>query len=135
MVALSNVRFGKHNDEAKAIRTALIAVGVEIPAGATGFFGEQTRPAYAAWQHTLGFTGPDADGFPGCFSLAKLGARAGFVADCRHPGAVTKSSVRFSKNSGVAIAEATARAFTEQACDRTFAPGSWVTGVATDRTS
>lgn len=129
MVALSNVRFGKHNDDVKTIQKALIAVGMKIPAGATGFFGEQTRSAYEAWQRKLGFTGSAADGFPGCSSLAKLGARAGFVVDCRHPGAITKSSVRFSNNAGVAIDEATARAFAEQACDRTLAPRSWVTGV------
>ncbi|MFE9621867.1 transglycosylase SLT domain-containing protein [Streptomyces sp. NPDC006527] len=130
MVALSNVRFGKHNDDVKAAQTALIAVGMSIPAGATGFFGEQTRSAYAAWQRTLGFAGSAADGFPGCSSLAELGARAGFVVDCRHPGVLAKSVVRFSKNAGLAVDEATARAFAEQACDRTGAPRSWVTGVS-----
>ncbi|MGW2050295.1 transglycosylase SLT domain-containing protein [Streptomyces sp. NPDC001858] len=129
MVAISNVRFGKRNDEVKATQTALIAVGMSIPAGATGFFGEQTRTAYAEWQRMLGFTGSAADGFPGCDSLDKLGARAGFVVDCRHPGAITKSSVRFSKNSGLAVDEPTARAFAEQACDLTGAPRSWATGV------
>ncbi|MCX4767906.1 transglycosylase SLT domain-containing protein [Streptomyces sp. NBC_01275] len=130
MVTLSNVRFGKRNEDVKATQAALIAVGISIPAGATGFFGEQTKSAYAAWQHMLGFTGSAADGFPGCSSLAELGARAGFVVDCRHPGAITKSTVRFSENSGVAVAEATARAFAEQACDRTGAPRSWATGVS-----
>lgn len=129
MVALSNVRFGKRNNEVKATQAALIAVGISIPAGATGFFGEQTKSAYAAWQRMLGFTGSAADGFPGCSSLAELGAKAGFTVDCRHPGAISKSSVRFSKNSGVAVDEATARAFSEQACDRTGAPRNWVTGV------
>ncbi|MEV1067367.1 peptidoglycan-binding protein [Streptomyces sp. NPDC050263] len=57
MVALSNVRFGKRNDEVKATQAALIAVGTSIPAGTTGFFGEQTRTAYAEWQRMLGFTG------------------------------------------------------------------------------
>ncbi|WP_406389667.1 transglycosylase SLT domain-containing protein [Streptomyces sp. NBC_00887] len=129
MVTLSNVRFGKRNDEVKATQAALMTVGMSIPAGATGFFGEQTRSAYAAWQRMLGFTGSAADGSPGCSSLAKLGAKAGFVVDCRHPGALSKSSVRFSKNSGLAIDEGTARVFAEQACDRTGAPRSWVTGV------
>lgn len=129
MVALSNVRFGKRNEDVKATQAALIAVGISIPAGATGFFGEQTRSAYAAWQRMLGLTGSAADGFPGCSSLTKLGARAGFVVDCRHPGAIPKSSVRFSTNSGIAAGEATARAFAEEACDRTGAPESWVTGV------
>ncbi|MFI9824052.1 transglycosylase SLT domain-containing protein [Streptomyces sp. NPDC052013] len=129
MVALSNVRFGKRNDDVKIVQTALTEVDIDIPAGATGFFGGQTRSAYAEWQRMLGLTGSDADGFPGCSSLAKLGARAGFTVDCRHPGAISKSSVRFSKNSGVAADRATARAFAEQACERTGAPRTWVTGV------
>ncbi|WP_318216558.1 transglycosylase SLT domain-containing protein [Streptomyces sp. SCL15-6] len=129
MVALSNVRFGKRNDDVKATQVALIAAGVSIPAGATGFFGEQTRSGYAAWQRMLGFTGSAADGYPGCSSLAKLGARSGFTVDCRHPGTIARSSVRFSKNSGVAVDEDTARAFAEQACDMTGAPRDWVTGV------
>ncbi|MEU9591644.1 transglycosylase SLT domain-containing protein [Streptomyces sp. NPDC048219] len=129
MVALSNVRSGKSNDDVKATQVALMAAGMDIPAGATGFFGEQTRSAYAAWQRMLGFTGSAADGFPGCSSLAKLGAGSGFTVDCRHPGAIAKSSVRFSKNSGVAVNDGTARVFAEQACDRTGAPKSWVTGV------
>ncbi|WRZ87958.1 transglycosylase SLT domain-containing protein [Streptomyces sp. NBC_01007] len=129
MVALSNVRFGMRNDEVKATQAALIAVRIGIPAGATGFFGEQTRVAYAEWQRRLGLTGSAADGFPGCSSLTKLGAGAGFVVDCRHPGAIAKTSVRFSKNSGATIGEATAGAFAEPACDLTGAPRSWVTGV------
>ncbi|MER7306659.1 hypothetical protein E5082_09715 [Streptomyces griseoluteus] len=129
MVALSNVRFGKRNDDVKVTQMGLIEVGISIPAGATGFFGEQTRSAYAEWQRKLGFTGSAADGFPGCSSLAKLGARTGFAVDCRHPGAITKGAVRFSKNSGVATGKPTARQFAEQACDRTGAPRSWVTGV------
>ncbi|WP_086766261.1 peptidoglycan-binding domain-containing protein [Streptomyces bobili] len=74
MVALSTVRFGKHNDEVKAIQAALIAVGIDIPAGVTGFFGEQTEAAYVEWQCMLGLTGSAADGFPDCSSLAQLGA-------------------------------------------------------------
>ncbi|MFJ4427098.1 transglycosylase SLT domain-containing protein [Streptomyces bobili] len=130
MVALSTVRFGKRNDEVKEIQAALIAVGIHIPAGVTGFFGEQTKAAYAKWQRMLGLTGSAADGFPGCSSLAQLGARVGFAVECRHPGAIAKSSVRFSKNSSVATDEATARAFAERACDLAGAPRSWVTGVA-----
>lgn len=123
MVALSHVRFGKRNDEVKATQKALIVVGADIPAGATGFFGEQTRSSYAAWQRMLGLTGSAADGFPGCSSLTELGAGCGSVVDCHHPGTIAKSSVRFSKHSGVAVGEATARTFAEQACDRPGAVG------------
>ncbi|MFH8974680.1 transglycosylase SLT domain-containing protein [Streptomyces sp. NPDC017890] len=129
MVTLSNVRFGKRNDEVKATQAALVAMGMSLPSGATGFYGEQTKAAYAAWQRTLGLTGPAADGFPGCSSLKKLGERAGFVVDCRHPGAIPKISVGFSQNEGVPADKDTARAIAEQACDVTGAPRSWVTGV------
>lgn len=130
MVALSNVRLGKHNDDVRALQLALIDLGFSIPAGATGFFGDETKSAYAAWQHKLGFTGADADGFPGCSSLTKLGSRAAFSVDCRHPGAIAKSSVRFSKNSGIPNDKDTVRTFAEQACAKTGAPPSWVTGVS-----
>lgn len=130
MVALFNVRFGKHNVDVKTTQSALIAAGFSIPDGPTGFFGEQTKSSYAAWQRKLGYTGSDADGFPGCTSLTKLGNKAGFTVDCRNPGAVAKSSVRFSQNSGIASVKDQARAFAEQACDKTGAPRTWVTGVS-----
>jgi peptidoglycan hydrolase-like protein with peptidoglycan-binding domain len=130
MVDLSNVRLGKHNDDVKALQRALIGLGFNIPAGATGVFGDETKSAYAAWQRKLGFTGADADGFPGCSSLTKLGPRAGFSVDCRQPGGIAKSSVRFSKNPGIPKEKDTVRAFAEQACAKTGAPPSWVTGVS-----
>ncbi|MGX1267468.1 transglycosylase SLT domain-containing protein [Streptomyces phaeoluteigriseus] len=82
------------------------------------------------WQRTLGLNGSAADGSPGCSSLRELGARAGFGVECGHPGAIAKSSVGFSKNSGVPVDEDTAGTFAERACDLTGAPRSWVTGVA-----
>ncbi|WP_345033764.1 transglycosylase SLT domain-containing protein [Streptomyces sannanensis] len=124
------MRFGKSNDDVRAIQNALIAAGFIIPVGATGFFGEQTKAAYAAWQRNLGFTRSAADGFPGCVSLTKLGNKAGFSVDCREPGGIAKSSVGFSRNSGIIIDKPTARAFAEQACDKTGAPRAWVTGVS-----
>jgi len=129
MVALFNVRFGKRNDDVKVIQRALIGLGFTIPTGATGLFDDETKSAYAAWQRKLGFVGTDADGFPGCSSLTKLGPRAQFRVDCRHPGGIAKSSVRFSKNSGIPQGEDSVRAFAEQACVKTSAPPSWVTGV------
>ncbi|GAA3123286.1 hypothetical protein GCM10010521_07890 [Streptomyces rameus] len=132
MVSLSNVQFGKTGDDVKALQRALIAAGFSVPDGATGFFGTQTRSAYAAWQRSIGFEGPDADGFPGCSSLTKLGARAGFPVDCQHPGSVAKSAVQYTKNSGIGRDRNTARAFALTACERTAAPKEWVTGMGND---
>ncbi|MFF3935193.1 peptidoglycan DD-metalloendopeptidase family protein [Streptomyces phaeofaciens] len=83
MVALSNVRFGKKNEDVRTVQKALIARGRKIPGGATGFFGEQTRAAYRAEQLAQGFEGADADGVPGCTSLTTLGRHARFAVDCR----------------------------------------------------
>ncbi|MDH6626344.1 hypothetical protein M2271_004161 [Streptomyces sp. LBL] len=132
MVFLSNVRFGKRNDDVKVIQRALIDLGFRIPTGATGLFDGETRSAYAAWQRKLGFVGADADGFPGCSSLTDLGPRAHFRVQCRHPGGIAKSSVRFAKNSGIRQDADTVRAFAEKACAKTGAPPSWVTGVGND---
>ncbi|OIJ63712.1 M23 family metallopeptidase [Streptomyces mangrovisoli] len=78
MVALSNVQFGKTNDDIRTVQKALIAQGHPIPGGATGHFGEQTKAAYRAEQLAQGFKGDAADGIPGRVSLTKLGAKAGF---------------------------------------------------------
>ncbi|MFD7873714.1 transglycosylase SLT domain-containing protein [Streptomyces sp. NPDC059766] len=132
MVSLSNLRFGKTNDDVKAVQHALIAARLSIPAGATGRFGPQTRSAYAAWQRSIGIAGSAADGFPGCSSLTKLGARAGFQVDCRHPGSIAKTSVLCTRNSGIGVDEDTARPFVLEACERTGAPAAWVTGAGND---
>ncbi|MFE9172883.1 transglycosylase SLT domain-containing protein [Streptomyces kebangsaanensis] len=132
MVSLSNVRFGKTDNDVKTLQSALIEAGFSIPAGATGSFGPQTRSAYAAWQRSIGFKGSDANGFPGCSSLTKLGATAGFTVDCRHPGSIAKTSVEYTKNSGISTDEDTARTFALEACARTGAPREWVTGVSND---
>jgi murein DD-endopeptidase MepM/ murein hydrolase activator NlpD len=73
MVSVSNVRFGKRNEDVRIVQKALIKRGHKIPGGATGFFGEQTRAAYRAEQLKQGFRGADADGIPGPTSLAALG--------------------------------------------------------------
>jgi len=38
-----------------------------------GFFGKETRDAYALWQRRCGFSGKDANGIPGSVSLERLG--------------------------------------------------------------
>lgn len=82
MVLLRNTQFGKSNEDVRAVQQALILRGRDIVDGATGYFGEQTKAAYAAEQRAQGYTGADADGVPGCASLTELGKVAGFEVDC-----------------------------------------------------
>ncbi|WP_427165193.1 peptidoglycan DD-metalloendopeptidase family protein [Streptomyces sp. C1-1] len=83
IVALSNVQFGKRNEDVRTVQKALITRGRKIPDGPTGFFGEQTRAAYRAEQLAQGFKGTDADGNPGCTSPTALGHDVHFQVDCR----------------------------------------------------
>ncbi|WP_329331674.1 peptidoglycan DD-metalloendopeptidase family protein [Streptomyces sp. NBC_00663] len=84
MVALSNVQFGKRNEDVRTVQKALIKRGHKIPDGATGLFGEQTRAAYRAEQLAQGFKGADADGKPGLTSLTTLGHFAHFTVEHGH---------------------------------------------------
>ncbi|MEU8678671.1 peptidoglycan DD-metalloendopeptidase family protein [Streptomyces sp. NPDC048560] len=83
MVKLTNVQYGKKNDDVRVVQRALLARRRSIPDGATGFFGDQTKTAYAAEQKAQGYKGTDADGIPGCKSLTELGRHGGFAVDCR----------------------------------------------------
>lgn len=87
-VELSNIRFGKTNDEIRIVQRALIARGHKIPGGATGHFGEQTKAAYRQEQLAQGFRGADADGVPGRQSLTELGRLKGFAVAREKVGAV-----------------------------------------------
>lgn len=72
-VSVANVQPGQKNSEVKLVQQALIARGFRISAGATSYFGDQTKAAYAAFQRSLGYSGADADGHPGATSLKRLG--------------------------------------------------------------
>ncbi|MEU3612089.1 peptidoglycan-binding protein [Streptomyces sp. NPDC006872] len=91
MVALSNVQFGKKNEDVRTVQKALIKRGRKIPDGPTGRFGEQTKAAYRAEQIAQGFKGGDADGLPGCTSLTALGRAAGFAVDCKGVAAPSRN--------------------------------------------
>lgn len=69
---------GQTNNSVKIVQQSLIKLGYRIPAGPTGYWGTQTKAAYAAWQRHLGFHGADADGSPGPTSLNALARAAGF---------------------------------------------------------
>ncbi|MFI9833214.1 peptidoglycan DD-metalloendopeptidase family protein [Streptomyces sp. NPDC051913] len=90
MVALSNVQFGKRNEDVRTVQKALIKRGRKIPDGATGLFGEQTRAAYRAEQLAQGFKGSDADGKPGLTSLTTLGHFAHFTVERGHTSPSTR---------------------------------------------
>ena len=82
VVKLSDVQPGDDNDSVTVVQEALIAQGFSIPSGATGYFGTETQAAYQDYQESLGYTGSDADGIPGCTSLTTLGQREGFSTTC-----------------------------------------------------
>ncbi|MDT0344531.1 M23 family metallopeptidase [Streptomyces litchfieldiae] len=86
MVALSNVQFGRTNNDIRTVQRALVARGHRVDE-ITGHFGPQTKAAYAAEQRAQGFTGRDADGNPGCASLTALGRSQGFPVTCVTPRA------------------------------------------------
>ncbi|MFF0203788.1 hypothetical protein [Streptomyces sp. NPDC005017] len=60
MVALSDVRFGRRNEDVRTVRKALVKRGRRIPDGV---------PGCASY----------ADGVPGCASLTTLGRHVGFA--------------------------------------------------------
>lgn len=63
-LGVRDMEFGLVGDDVRALQTLLIAQGYSIPAGATGYFGAQTRAALAAYQGasgiapTAGYFGP-----------------------------------------------------------------------------
>jgi peptidoglycan hydrolase-like protein with peptidoglycan-binding domain len=59
------------------LQAGLIAAGYSIPAGATGFYGEQTEAAVTEWQ---GANGLPATGYFGALSRAKWSLSVGAVA-------------------------------------------------------
>ncbi|MFM9634547.1 peptidoglycan-binding protein [Streptomyces galilaeus] len=124
MVALSNVQFGKRNEDVRTVQKALIKRGRDIPDGATGLFGEQTRAAYRAEQLAQGFTGADADGLPGPTSLATLGRLTDlFRVDVEHVsanggGRLALAQVSFT-DPGDESGEEAMRRYARKACELT----------------
>lgn len=71
-----DLHIGSRGTDVTELQTELIAAGYSIPAGATGYFGVQTRAAVAAWQAANGVL-PSA-GYFGPISRAKYLANDGF---------------------------------------------------------
>ncbi|GAB2905424.1 peptidoglycan DD-metalloendopeptidase family protein [Streptomyces mayteni] len=72
-INFAHVKFGKNDSCVTAFQRALISRGHRIPAGATGYYGEQTKAACTAFQRDQGWRGSDADGLPGPQTFARLG--------------------------------------------------------------
>jgi hypothetical protein len=52
VVYSSVLRYGLRNESIRLVQRRLIALGFSIPAGATGYWGDQTVRAVAAWQRS-----------------------------------------------------------------------------------
>ena len=70
-----NLTIGSTGADVTALQTWLIAKGYSIPAGATGYFGAQTRAALAAYQSANGIS--PAVGYFGPITRAKVNATGG----------------------------------------------------------
>jgi Putative peptidoglycan binding domain len=67
-----DLTIGSTGSQVTALQNWLISKGYSIPAGATGYFGAQTKAAVAAWQAASGIS--PAAGYFGPISRAKLNA-------------------------------------------------------------
>ncbi len=73
-----NLTVGSRGVDVTALQNWLISKGYSIPAGATGYFGGQTKAAVASWQAAAGIS--PAVGFFGPISRAKVNAGGGAVS-------------------------------------------------------
>ncbi len=70
-----SLTIGSTGSDVTALQTWLIAKGYSIPAGATGYFGAQTKAALAAYQAANGIS--PAAGYFGPITMAKVNAAGG----------------------------------------------------------
>ncbi len=111
MVALANVQYGTQNSaDVATVQQALLNEGFN-PGPVDGWFGDQTKAAYQQ------------------FEINVLGYTAGGTANSPTAGAIAKSSVVYTKNSGIPTSQATFQSYANQACDLTGVPRTWVTGL------
>lgn len=73
-VGSANLTVGSSGAAVTCLQQGLIAAGHSIPAGATGYFGAQTKAAVAAWQSSMNIA--PAVGFFGSISRAAWGGAA-----------------------------------------------------------
>lgn len=75
-VRLTALGPGKRNKDVEVVERRLLAKGFHKPGepiNVDGLWGNRVTDAYREWQKRLGFTGSDANGMPGHYSLRKLG--------------------------------------------------------------
>jgi hypothetical protein len=70
-----NLHMGSKGADVTALQTFLIGKGFSIPAGATGYFGGQTKAALAAYQSAKGIT--PAVGYFGPLTMASVNSQGG----------------------------------------------------------
>lgn len=73
----SNRWLGASGTAVRNLQRALIRRGYKIPAGATGYFGTQTKKAVKRFQRRQGWSGSAADGIPGPTTMRRLGLSPG----------------------------------------------------------
>lgn len=121
---------------------ALLNKGYSIPAGATGFFGDQTKAATQRFQKSQGWSGGGADGLPGPQTFARLGlshtdnAGAGPapvpVTPAPTNGKISTGQIDFAGKGAYASGESSCRAYIQQACQiMGLDPTFWVPGGLT----
>jgi len=77
-VGMTNLTVGARGASVTNLQKALIGGGFSIPAGATGYFGAQTKTAVAAWQKSVGVA--PAAGYFGAKSRAAFNLSCGEAA-------------------------------------------------------
>jgi peptidoglycan hydrolase-like protein with peptidoglycan-binding domain len=101
---------GSTGSDVTALQTWLIAKGFSIPAGATGYFGAQTKAAVAAYQAANGIS--PAVGYFGPITRAKVNATAG-----------TTTTTTTTTSTAGCVAGAAFSSTTGQACTTTTSTG------------
>lgn len=77
-IPVRDLEYGSQGEDVRTLQTILIGQGYSIPAGATGWFGEQTRSALRAYQASsainpaLGYFGPVTRAFMKASGIAGL---------------------------------------------------------------
>lgn len=111
MVALANVQYGMQNSaDVATVQQALLDLGFN-PGPVDGWYGDQTKAAYQQFEvEIMGYDPP------------------GGTANSPTAGAIAKSSVQYSLNSGITNSQSVFQGYANQACDKTGVPRTWVTG-------
>ena len=95
---------GTTSADVTALQQFLIKQGFQIPAGATGYYGEQTKNAVAQWQKAKGVDTQGNDGYWGPRSIAVASQPAGGATSVQQP--TSKPGVKPPTPAEIAAVEA-----------------------------